>query len=75
MPRRMVAGFLLAWPRAFPILLLCLSGQLPISVLLRSGMIFFLCNRSVKGRNVFQLMSGLTEEVDIFDIFIGKRSF
>jgi len=70
----MVAGFLLTWPRAFPILSLSLSGQLPIIALFRSGMMFFLCNRSVKGSNVFQLISGLTEEIDIFDIFVGKRS-
>jgi len=71
----MVAGFLLAWPRAFPILSLSLSGQLPIIALSRTWMMFFLGNRTVQGSNVFQLMSGLTEEIDIFDIFIGKRSF
>jgi len=71
----MVAGFLLAWPRAFPILSLSLSGRLPIIALFQSGMMFFLCNRTVKGSNVFQLMSGLTEEIDIFDVFVGKRSF
>jgi len=48
----MVAGFVLAWPRAFPILSLSRSGRLPIIALFRSGMMFFLCNRSVKGSNV-----------------------
>jgi len=71
----MVVGFLLAWPRAFLILSLFLSGRLPIIALFRPGMIFFLCNRTVKGSNVFQLMSGLTEEIDTFDVFVGKRSF
>jgi len=70
----MIAGFLLAWPRAFPILSLSLSGRLPIIAPFWSGMMSFLCNRSVKGRNVFQLMSGLTEEIDIVDVFVGKRS-
>jgi len=71
----MVAGFLLAWPRAFPIHSLALSGRLPIIAVFRLGVMFFPCNRTVKGSNVFQLMTGLTEEIDIFDVFIGKRSF
>jgi len=74
-PRRIVAGFLLAWPRAFPILWLSFSGRLPIIALFLRGMMFFPCNRTVKGSNVFQLMAGLTEEIDIFDIFVGKWGF
>ena len=72
-PRRMVAGFLLAWPRAFPILSLFLSWRFPIIAHFWSGMMFFLCNRTVKGSNGFQLMSGLTEEIDIFEVFVGNR--
>jgi len=68
-------GFLLAWPCAFPILSLSLSGRLPIITLFRSGMMFFLCNRTVKGSNVLQLMSGLTEEIDIFDVFHREAEF
>ena len=36
---------------------------------------FFLCNRSVKGSNVFQLMAGLKDEIDIVDVFVGKQCF
>jgi len=68
----MVAGFLLAWPRVFPILSLSLSGRLPIIALFRLGMIFFPSNRTVKGSNISQLMAGLTEEIDIFYIFVGN---
>ena len=71
----MVAGFEFAWPRAFPVLLLSLSRRLPIIALFQYGMMFFRCNHTVKGSNVFQLMSGLTEEIDIFDVFVVKRSF
>jgi len=71
----MVAGFLLAWPRAFPIRSMSFSGRLPIIALFRLGMMFFPCNRTVKGSHVFQRMAGLTEEIDIFNLFVGKRSF
>jgi len=71
----MVAWFLLAYPQAFPILSLSLSGRLPIVALFRSGMMFFLCNYTVKGSKVFQLMPGMTEKIYIFDIFVGKRRF
>jgi len=43
--------------------------------LFRLGMMFFSCNHTVKGTNVFQLMAGMTEEIDLFDVFIGKRTF
>jgi len=36
---------------------------------------FFPCNLTLKGSNVFQQMAGLTEEIDIFDVLVGKRSF
>jgi len=71
----MVAGFLLAWPQAFPILSLSFSGRLPIIALFQFGIMFFPCNRPVKGSNIFKLMPGLTEKIDIFHVFVGKRSF
>jgi len=71
----MVARFLLAWPRAFPILSLSFSGRLPIIALFRLGMMFFTGNRMVEGSNIFQPMAGLMAEIDIFEAFVGKRSF
>jgi len=38
------------------------------------GMMFFPGSRTVKGSNVFQMITGLTEEVDVFDILVRKRS-
>jgi len=29
----------------------------------------------VKGNNIFQLMTGLAEEIAVLDIIVGKRSF
>ena len=69
----MDAGFLLVWPRAFLILSLSLSGQLPIIALFRLGVMFFPCNCTVKGSNVFQLMTGLTEEIDVTGLLLSNE--
>jgi len=71
----MVAGFLLSWSQAIPILSLSLSGRLPIVALFQRGMMFIPCNREVNGSNVFQLMTCLMEEIDVFDIIVRERSF
>jgi len=38
-------------------------------------MMFILRKSTVKGSNVFQLMTGLTEKINVFDIIIRERSF